>query len=226
MSERGYFSLRYALPGYTFLLFIFLINIKNLILSNTDINIITLVGILFGFITILSGSALGFIISQFWYLVNNYYLKEPKRLKKREPYKELLNKIDDIDEKHDLYTIMTYLLTSKTDKRILDYINRRRDLINSLASTGFAILLSEIVGYLIKIFILKIPEIIMFEWLVYHILIIFISQILLIIIYINFEKVREEQDSMVKLIISLKSKEFKKDIKLARKYKKINNFNS
>lgn len=93
MSERTYFSFRYAIPGYTFLAIILLINIEYFIEHMKQLSdSITLFGIILGFFTLLSGSAIGFIISQIWYVFNNYILKDDKIIRKREPYM-ILNEI-------------------------------------------------------------------------------------------------------------------------------------
>lgn len=76
MSERSFFNLRYALPGYTFILLNLLINLRFLLyLFMTimpDIQLseiaLSLLGVLFGFLTLMSGSAVGFLVSQVWYI--------------------------------------------------------------------------------------------------------------------------------------------------------------
>lgn len=70
MPEREYFSWRYAIPGYTLILLVTLINLIPLysILKILAVHKIeSTFGVFLGFLTLLSGSAVGFLTSQIWW---------------------------------------------------------------------------------------------------------------------------------------------------------------
>lgn len=71
-TERTFFSLRYAIPGYAFIAEVVLTNLTDWqsvrgFLSPLKLNS-ELLGILVGFGTLLSGAEIGFLVSQLWYL--------------------------------------------------------------------------------------------------------------------------------------------------------------
>ena len=69
MAERSYFSLRYAIPGYTFLLLFISINYRVVLSSfQTGKMIPEFLDMFFAFLIALSGSAIGFPVSQSWFL--------------------------------------------------------------------------------------------------------------------------------------------------------------
>lgn len=67
MPEREFFSFRFAIPGYILILLIISINYVPLfaILENTKAG--EVFGAFLAFLSLFSGSALGFLISQFWW---------------------------------------------------------------------------------------------------------------------------------------------------------------
>jgi hypothetical protein len=71
MADRDYFDLRYAIPGFTFLLIVFLINYK-LIENITSPSLISIGDIFLGFLTLLSGSAIGFLITQIYFFLPQF----------------------------------------------------------------------------------------------------------------------------------------------------------
>lgn len=67
-SFRGYFSFRWAIPGYTFILIVAGINYVAILETLVKPEA---VGVLLGFLALLSGSALGFLVTQpYWLWVN------------------------------------------------------------------------------------------------------------------------------------------------------------
>lgn len=158
MSERTFFELRHALPGFVFILWGLAINpdvvIKLFVLfgSNTGF------GVFFGFFTLLSGSGIGFLVSQLWWFVFQFCYKgsygRPIRpsmkyiIDKYNLDKKMMNGEKIADDVQKMITIRNYLVFYKTDKNILDYLSRRSDMYHLLSSvltsfltgTGFAIL--------------------------------------------------------------------------------------
>lgn len=202
-SERTYFSFRYTLPGFTFLTLILLINSDFLILQiiqYPDSN--TLFGIILGFLTLLSGSAIGFIISQPWYIFTNFFLKSHGIIMGRESYR-ILNKIYNLEEISDPFTVMTCFLTSKIPERMTKYFNRRNDMFHSLGSTLSAIIGGLYLGYYLRA--LTTQQTFFSK---YDFLIISFSLIFIFIIIFNLWKVLEENDSMATLMLEFYSDEF------------------
>jgi hypothetical protein len=64
MSERSYFSLRYAIPGYTFMLLVIGLNYSPISASLSDNSTFST---FLGLVSLAGGSALGFLISQLWW---------------------------------------------------------------------------------------------------------------------------------------------------------------
>ena len=216
-NERNYFSFRYMLPGYAFLTTMLIINIELLNMqisevSNGYTNTVTLIGIISGILSLLSASAIGFIISQFWYVVYNYYWKSHKKLTKRRSQIELMNVggikkyIEKDTEDEDRVSIMAYILTSVTNERISKYIDQLNDIINSLASTFFGILLGLSGGYYLRLCI--------FQHTIrcYDVTIILVSFTFILIILLNLRIVLSEHDSIARLVIILHKQEIKKKL--------------
>lgn len=208
MSERTYFSFRYAIPGYTFLSMILLINIEFFITYIKQISdTITLFGIILGFFTLLSGSAIGFIISQIWYSIYNYIIKSHRMLMRREVYRNLTNIIDDLEGISNPVTVMVYFLQLKLDKNVAAYITRLFDMFHSLGSTFFGILLGLFLGYTLRKWTTQI------FWKNHDFYIMGFSMFFLIVIYFNSRKVLKENDSMINLMLDLKGEEFVNEIR-------------
>jgi len=209
MSEtiRSYFSLRYALPGYTFLTIILLMNIE--FFMNTPSYSMDHFGTILGFLV--SGSAIGFIVSQPWYWIYNYS-KCPEQLKKRRAYQELLKIYPVVKyistnshESEDSVSIMAYALTQKIPEKITIYINRLNDMINSLASTISAVVSGLFSGHIIRLVVFK-KGLVDYDFVIWWFFMLFT-----IFIYYNYKRVFKEHDSIAYLMVKLKSEELNKE---------------
>jgi hypothetical protein len=79
MTERDYFSLRYLAPGFGFILTVVGLNYLPVlqILNVSGFGTVDNgIGILVSLISLLASSAIGFLISQFWFFRYNYCRKE------------------------------------------------------------------------------------------------------------------------------------------------------
>jgi hypothetical protein len=160
MADRDYFDLRYAIPGFTFLLFVILINYSPIIalLSGSDNPYITLATAFLTFVTLLSGSAIGFIISQIWFLGHNkqggiMHLKDLAKLKTRfnEKFKPKFEALTEV-EKNRYYDLMvTYILHHQNSER-QKFIQRRADIYQTLSCTALALFLSVCVGAPLRLY--------------------------------------------------------------------------
>lgn len=145
MSERGYFAFRYAIPGYTFMLIVIAFNHIPLLnfLGTTEVG--QVFGAIVGLLSLLAGSALGFLISQiwFWWFLRKrsqgpgvYGIKELKQADKT--FMEKLRKLGLLKEvesnKEVLLAISDYIFHRESEV-FLGIIYRRWDFYHVLSST-------------------------------------------------------------------------------------------
>jgi len=219
MSERTlgrtFFNLRYALPGYTFILLILLINQRMLLYLFLEIapkfqlsdTALSLVGIFFGFLTLLSGSPLGLLVSQYWYFIYfvSYYISM-KVFPRFGSYKVLKNEFNVEDDISSLETVFNYIVHSHTDIGVRTYLNRRWDLLMLFGSTGWAIVLGLVSGYTCRDWILNLNAIPKSRqtyvfWPSYDWLILIASGVLLFFFSICYIFVWKEHDRMSTFVI-------------------------
>jgi len=67
MSERNYFERRTAVPGFSFLLFVIAMNCIPLSKILADSGVEPALGVFLAVLTLLGGSAIGFLVSQVWW---------------------------------------------------------------------------------------------------------------------------------------------------------------
>ncbi|MFB3888306.1 MAG: hypothetical protein ACE14S_02370 [Candidatus Bathyarchaeia archaeon] len=146
MPERTFFDLRYALPGYTFILFSILIAFPVLqeVLSSSSDNA-ALFGTFFGFLTLLSGIAIGFLVSQSWHIIFNTFIDGR--------YGRYPQTLDFLCSHYGLSCNMRnkiffcdYVHRLSPDEGLKDYIQRRWDLIHLSGATLFSIPLAVVAG--------------------------------------------------------------------------------
>jgi hypothetical protein len=210
MSARAFFDIRYSLPGYTFILLTVLINLRADTLKSILLRIspptipsndaITFFGILFGFLTLLSGASLGFLVAQFWHALFNYVLRGHYRIERyfdlrARPY-EKLETLGIINDRITLTTVLDYILSSKRKDEIHLYVVRRWDLLHTIGSTGIAVILGSAIGYTIKYFVLTPTPLDRWDFLV-----LVFSAVLLICLGCGFYKISEESLLMATFIV-------------------------
>lgn len=148
LSERTFFSLRYALPGYTFLLMLILVSYPSLIKAEIIVQDSTLVATFLVFFSLLGGSALGFLISQIWYAIHIYW-RRTKYSVVPETIKFLQNEYDLTQEK-DYQVVFGDYVHRLSDKKTLIYAQRRFDLMHVFGSTSVALILGSAFGLIIR----------------------------------------------------------------------------
>ncbi len=169
LSERGYFSLRYAVPGFTFILLIIGINFfpLSILLSNGN-------GFDFGaflaFLSLLSGSAIGFLLTQFYWLrfqtkvgilgIDTLKLlddKAPKEIfitalaKKFELDNSKLSDISCETENRKLLAVLDHISHSEKKETLLRLQDRRWDMYHLLATTEHALMIGIFCGIILRI---------------------------------------------------------------------------
>ena len=160
MSERQYFSLRYAIPGYTFILLVIVINYVPLLEILTTHGFESAFGVFLAFLSLLSGSAIGFLVSQFWWWfqrkVGIFGVKQFEKTLRAFAKKYKLKKPPLIqwneDEKRQLLAAFDYVSHSETREKILTLAQRRWDMYHLLASTFHTLWIGSAAGILCRIY--------------------------------------------------------------------------
>ena len=165
MSERSLFAVRYAFPGYTFLLFVILLCCEQ-IPNFLDVTQFGLLYAFFAFVYLLSGAPIGYFITQPWYIyfhhIKKGYFWNGHFKKRKKKYIEYI--CDEIDKDIQIndnnpdnaVVILDYLYNGSEDKKYLSsYLTRRWDLYHVMGSTEGSILFGIIFGILFKLYLNK-----------------------------------------------------------------------
>lgn len=171
MSERNYFERRTAVPGFSFLLFVIAMNCIPLSKILADSGVEPALGVFLAVLTLLGGSAIGFLVSQVWWwrfqrkgaqysgdlsaaihtLTKKYSLIEPSARK-------------EMDKVHNVLGVWGYVLhhemQRKGMKQIVTYTTRRWDVYHLQSALRDTLLLSLVVGLSLRIFC----EFFVFNW--------------------------------------------------------------
>jgi len=117
-------------------------------------SVATLFGIFVGFFTLLSGGAIGFLVSQFWYLI---YHPVISRLLIKKYSRVLMDEFNIKDEKASFY-VYNFTIHDYGNKDVISFMSRRWDVFNSLGSTACAIFASFVTGLLLRCCVLTAPK--------------------------------------------------------------------
>lgn len=151
MSSRNYFTRRDAIPGFTFLIIILVMNYTPLLNVIHYLPIQPLVGAVLGFLTIMSGSAIGFHVSQLWW---SWYQWRNAHYDRR-PYQTLIKEYDltrckDKESIKAVIAVYGYffhkVLGCKEKSELVKYCQRRFDLFHTFSATIFSIILGLFFG--------------------------------------------------------------------------------
>lgn len=158
MSERQYFSLRYAIPGYAFILLIVGINFFPLLEALRTTQVSEVFGAFLAFLSLFSGSAIGFLISQVWWLrfqnkvgifglyefeksitafSKKYGLEPPKCNKKAQ---------------REFITAMDYVTHVEVRENLLAMAERRWDVYHVLSSTFHTLWIGVVTGIVGRVY--------------------------------------------------------------------------
>jgi hypothetical protein len=156
MSSRGYFSLRYAVPGYTFILLLVAINffpISEFLSRHADLR--ELASISGGILALLSGSTVGFLVSQPWWWWFHkdgglyswccvIFMRDKFNLTNN-PHqrKEVLQVFD--------YILHTGIHSDRKTKGLSLYAFRRWDMYVLLSCTTLSLILGFTFGFLLRV---------------------------------------------------------------------------
>ena len=174
MSERSFFDWRTAIPGYTFLLLVLAFNYAPLITILEHLGLDSTFGALLGFLTLFSGSAIGFLVSQLWWRRfqkdgAHYYFKNNVRTEIKEliikyglcPAKEEIikkfryfgspneNEIKKIQGVLAIYGFVTHSEMQKNPE-VVKYTTRRGDAFHLISATRDVLLWGLGLGFLFR----------------------------------------------------------------------------
>lgn len=166
-AERSFFTLRYAVPGLTVILFSVLVSyptLRGILIVEANI---TLVGAFLAFFSLLGGSAVGFLVSQSWYIFDYCFLygNYGKLRKLREDLQKEYKEYD----LHDRFDQVLFLneLFGLSDERTQYYAQRRYDLYHTCGSTLFATIAGYFLGIVIRTRIFKVYAFVNYDMLVF-----------------------------------------------------------
>ncbi len=170
MANRDYFSLRYAVPGFSFILIIIGLNylpIFSFILRSDTNN--SGLGIVLSFLSLFAGSAIGFLISQVWFLWFNALKLDSRRINKH--FEDVISKTTGWKQKKWLLksilrrngeererasvmsAIIDYLLLTEKDEERLNFCQRKWDLYHLLSCTLVSLLMGLGLGLIFRFLI-------------------------------------------------------------------------
>jgi membrane protein implicated in regulation of membrane protease activity len=160
MPERSFFELRYALPGYTFVLMAFLILAPDLLtlFMHIPTDLVGLIAPFLAFFTLLEGSAVGFLMSQIWWLIFNRWLRKGRLQEAREFLREK-SRFSKEGKEYELIqgdlkketAFLDYIFFKTENREMLSYIQRRWDLLHTLGSTLVALSLGSLLGIVFRL---------------------------------------------------------------------------
>jgi hypothetical protein len=161
MSQREFFSYRFAVPGYIFILFLLAINYVPLLTILKETGLDSAFGAFLAFLSLFTGSALGFMIAQFWWWWFNHKgrtfgLKKLEGAEKAliNKYKPEIENAAETERKKWHILIFDYIILNgdKQGDKLWKYAERRWDIYHVLSSTCLALIISYIIGVFVRIY--------------------------------------------------------------------------
>jgi len=160
MPERTIFHFRYAIPGFTFVLLIIGINYVPILNLLANPRFDATFGAFIGFVTLLSGSAIGFLVCQVWW-VFHISMGATYGMHAWKPRKAIQTLIDrygltrsrHLRDKRKVITVYDYIIHSETklfSKELFEYRKRRWDMFHLLASEFATVLSGLVMGCLLR----------------------------------------------------------------------------
>ncbi|MHC3129433.1 MAG: hypothetical protein IBV52_05080 [Candidatus Bathyarchaeota archaeon] len=158
MSERAYFGLRYAVPGYTFILILIITNAVPLIQILDRTGKPEIFAALLAFTSLLTGSALGFLVSQFyWWRFNKnggiLGINEIKGVGDAIGHGYVPPK-EEKEKKKVTAAILDFVIYLQ-EKPLLNYVWRRWDIYHLLVATYYTLWMGLLSGIITRIILFE-----------------------------------------------------------------------
>lgn len=149
MSEREYFSLKYAVPGFTLILIVGAINYIPLLRLFGEPSAMGIPDLFLAVLTLFSGSALGFLVSQIWWFIFGKY----ERRKFYEKFAPILKRKYNvvIDDEIKVMTVFDYVVHQK-GKELSALGSRRWDLYHLLSAIRISLLIGISLGVIGRVY--------------------------------------------------------------------------
>jgi hypothetical protein len=151
MPERAFFDMRYAYPGYTFLLILLIAAARYILLVlKTTPQLVNpeLLAALLGVAFLLNGAPVGFLLSQPWYIFQR------RCLWPRKEYFELVKKtLPGNPDRLDVIVAADFLIYRSANDEDIKYIQRRADLMNVLGSESIAIMAGVVTAIFLRCYL-------------------------------------------------------------------------
>jgi hypothetical protein len=215
-QDRSFFNYRNVIPGYSFLLILLSMNIGGILTlvdqyTGDPAEIVAVIGIVIGFVTLFSGSALGYLLCQIWFLISHWAFDAYAFKWKTNKRRDLLKIIDkDIytrpkSESHKEQVFLDYVIHEYGEKtpNVGSFFSRRWDVYNTNGASIFSIVFSFVIGFFLHSSILP-PS---FEvgklaqWICIIRIVGIVSSILISFLFLSLFRIRNETYAMFEIII-------------------------
>jgi len=197
MSIRSFLDIRYSLPGFSFMIFVAGIALSKLPDYLNKIGNPT-TSIVMGLLALASGSPLGFLLSQTWYISQTKNWFGFGIYGKNRKYIEFLHKEGVIEDEAITINVLDYLYHQCDNQHLKDYVNRRWNMYNIFGSTIMAIIIGIVFGLFFRNHIETINVNI---YLLFEKIIIVLGIVLVILFNSGKNNARTEHEYMVLTII-------------------------
>jgi hypothetical protein len=162
MSTRQYLDYRYAVPGFSFILIIIAINHVPILIFLKNAQASETFGAFLAFLSLFAGSAMGFLISQFWWwwLHDHRFLGRDEAIDvSKEIYKKYLQHSKETEDdivKHTkeriehIESIWEWIVRQNPNDKLFKLCEGRWDMYNVLQSTKLALIAGAVVGIICR----------------------------------------------------------------------------
>lgn len=158
-SERGYFSYRWAIPGYAFILLVIGINFIPLLESIKTVGVSEVFAVFLAFLSLLSGSALGFLVSQSWW----WWFNQKGGMLGLDEFEDIEKVLDDYgytppkedkEKRRVTGAVLDFAIYLLKKKELLEYAWRRWDIYHLLSSTYCSVGIGLVSGVILRVLFL------------------------------------------------------------------------
>jgi prepilin signal peptidase PulO-like enzyme (type II secretory pathway) len=158
VPEREYFSLRYAVPGFIIILIIVGLNYSPIVETLKPSGPSDIFGVVISFLSLFAGSAIGFLVAQFWFGWFNWRRIDAKRVYKRhlQIMKDKFrwrpeNDLEDKDNASVLSAVLDYMLLYEKDNNKWGYCQRKWDIYHILSCSLISLIIGFSIGLPLRI---------------------------------------------------------------------------
>ena len=193
LSNSSYFGVRFAVPGFVFLLFIFATNKESIYIFPYMIN--PLSGLIMILVAVLGSPGIGFLIMQIWHLFFEGLSKGPYSKENLDWALVISSKLKLRVEPKEFLSFLTQQLPE--ENRI--YLSRRMDMIDTLGSVIVAATVGLVIGSALKFIFFKSIDLTD----PFFIFVLIIGIVLIVAMTLNFTRAFKESQSFLRLLLRM-----------------------